>query len=505
MIRSFLVLLASAVAWMAILWFVLQVDFTEWPIWSLIEVHIAPPLLIWGAWRLLMGYRVKQRARQAREDEAKSKAAREEQMAAARRLHEQELASRHFHCECRWVGLRIKAAQPGDFPEIDLPNARIEIQPAEPDAEDDEFGVLAYSEQDHAIGGFAPQLYELLLQLYDDCPAASLLPVYVVPPAQLALDEVLAGLHRVHGEITTAMEPRPILADGGPVIRCLPNGDSAANAVLSVFEADPELPGLVVLACDSPLAFKALAVPDGAAGVPAQGMVALLLTTPNLSAALAPRSRGAQADPLDAMTPYWEKGLAGAVPLKYLSSASPAACRVLMELPVLAQIRRAAGRPAVESSLDGRHALPIQLERAEVNAGLTPLPFLSEAESAAGEVGDEDEQPPPTCGWLVHNAGGVGQAGARLAQLATALSHRGIHLELLDQGTNTATVVGDTGTANGVALLALASLRCATLEQPVLCAEFAGSNAAAISFAVPAARSLDLALVEAAALEPVAQ
>jgi hypothetical protein len=488
MIVNFFFLIVAAVAWIAALWFGLRPNFAAWPQGTLIAVHAAPPVLLWSVWRLFSAFRVKRQQRLVQEKEAEQAALHAKTLATARRQHADDLATRRFHCETRWIDLRIKAARPAAMPALDLSNVRLALSPAEPDAQDDEFSVTRQADEPSAIGGFAPQLYEALLALYDQCPAASALPLYVVPPSGLIGEEVLTGLRQIHRELVAAMEPTPALADGGPIFRYLPHAASAGNAVLSVFESDPDLPGIVVLAFDSPLAFGPSAGATGKASVPGQAVVALLFTAMGLNPRLASQAGAPNVDPTDALTPYWQRGPVASSRLKFLSNLSPAMCETLRQLPVLAQIRRAACRAAELAArpLDRTRTLQTVLQEARINAGLLTPPLIID-----GAIADAPETVASEPGWLVHNLGGGPRAAGELAALGAAMAHHTIDLDLATQATSTPAVLGDLGAAADMSALALSALQCAAAHQPVLCAAFedAEAGAVAVLFATPAAEA----------------
>lgn len=488
-IRNLFILLIAALSWTATLWFAIAPNFTQWQLPALIATHALPPLLLWGSWWLIRRWRIKRREREKQAREAQEEAERQEKINAARLLHQQELAVRHFHCDCRMVVMQAKAVMPDALFDIDLPSVKLAVEPVEPD-EEQEFE--EDSDPVSSIGGFAPLIYDALLQLYDDCPAACVLPIYVVSPAHMAGVDVFNGLQNMHRHIVAAMEPLPVMPEGSPWIRFLSQSGSVADAVLSVFEADPELPGMVVLAFDSPLAQTgaAGALPreqEKWQGKPGAGVFAMLLTAAGLTQMMAKNSSAMNREKPTAMTPYWEREPESAITVKFLPHASASARDKLMKLPVIAHIRRGASlsmqAPAQQRAQDLPRSLLTLLERARVNAGLLDQPFVQADVQAAENASAEKKQ--AACGWLVHNAGGVECLGQRLAAIGEAMVYHRIDVDPIKQATNAVTVLGNMGAANGTAMLALSAMQSAMLKQPVLCTEFHRADSVTAFFTVP--------------------
>lgn len=477
------ILFTAVVAWIAILWFGIALDFTQWSAIVLIVMHVAPPLLAWGGWRLLRRWQ-----REAQENERAAAGKRQDVMEAAHLRHEQERANRHVYCDCRAVVMQAKALAPEMLFDIDLPNAMLTLAPAEGDASD-EFEALEKADPASAIGGFASLIYETLLQLYDHCPAAIVLPIHVASPEHVALAQVETGLGRIRRKIVEAMEPVPMLPNDATFVRFLRCGDNMVNAVLSAFEDDPALPGAVILAFDSPLA-QAQTTGSGATpqekwdGLPSQGVIALLMTPAGLSPLPAQSKQDKEV--------YFGQPHADLRTIKLLSEASRAAREQLMELPVMAQIRRSASL-SLKSETPSRppalhNTLITLLERAKAHAGWSDQPSIADGEAvdkpAASDSATTDEDN-AECGWLIHNAGSANCMGARLAAAATAMTYHKMNIDPLDKATDVAIVLGNFGKANGIGMLALSAMQSAMLKQAVLCTEFNQDASVTMFFAVP--------------------
>jgi hypothetical protein len=124
------------------------------------------------------------------------------------------------------------------------------------------------------------------------------------------------------------------------------------------------------------------------------------------------------------------------------------------------------------------------LERAQVNAGLIAMPFIGDGKDEQ-PAATETEDAAPRCEWLVHNAGGVENAGSRLASIGMALMVFNIELNLVAMATNIVTRAGNLGRARSIAMLAMTALQAQAQGAPALHAEFSDPDKVAVSFAVP--------------------
>lgn len=479
---NLLIIFFAALAWIAILWFGIAFDFTQWNVTMLTIMHVVPPLLAWGSWRLLRHWQ------EAKEHEGKMAVKRQEVMAVAHLRHEQERTSPLFHCECRAIVMQAKAQAPEMLFDIDLPNVVLQLSQAK-DGESDEFDAMKDADPAWAIDGFAPLIYETLQQLYDKCHAAIVLPIYVVAPDQMTLAQVAAGLGHIHKEIAEAMEPVPTVPHDPDFIRPMRFDGNIADAVLSAFRDDAALPGAVFLAFDSPLVQAqktgSSATPQELwAGPPGQGVIAMLLTPAGHS------SLPAQ----------------GSQTIRLLSEAYHAAREQLMRLPVMAQIRRGTSivlKPEAPASPPAlQNALVTLIERAKANAGWPDQPSTADDEAAdkpAASGSATTDQTHPECGWLIHNAGSVSVMGARLAAAATAMAHHKVDIDPLDKATNVAIVLGNFGNANSIGMLALSVIQCAKLKQAVLCTEFNQDESATMFFVIPPSETAQQDFIQKAA------
>lgn len=504
MMRSILVLIAVVLGWLAILWFLIVPDFSQWGIPQLATLHVLPPIFAWGGWMMWLRYRQKNAEMVAAERAAAEENERRARREAARAQYDKELQHRTFACDCRALSV-AQLTVSGDGPL--LPEGiGADFSRVEAAAWDDD------EDRDDLLSHLRPAIEEALERIHEQCAVALRFPIYVSPPADASGDEVLACIREVRAAIMVAGDgvSSPEGGSQGPVelgrILFLPVGNSVADRVIGLFEGDPELPGALVLAFDSPAWNERRRDVGGGPdegelrqqhqwlGRPGQGVVALFLTPTRLAEMLqaAPRFRGEY----DAMTPYWEKAPVAASGT-LLASLSEDEREALQQSPVMARIHRAAtaqfdGKPLRGTELT-RIIEPL-IERAQINAKLVELPFespdgsLAESSASSGSEGKADA--PPSCTWLIHNAGGVDCSGTRLAALGVAMLNREIDIDPIGEASNLVVRIGDLGAARGAAMLALALARSVDTGGAALCADFNGGMGVA---GLPGGGSLSLA------------
>lgn len=485
MIRGALVLVFSGLAWCAALWLLIAPEFSRWSPPELIGAHALPPLLVWSGWLLVRRRRAAKEAVAAAERERLAETERQAAQEAARQAQEEERQRQQYGCDCRAVAMAQVGLTAGTPPGLGLEAVNVMIsesrEEAEPSAGD---SILDYLD----VG-----IREALGGIYASCPAAVHFPVYVLPPSEVAGEEVFQRLRGIRGVLLAELGlSGGTVQENGPVY-FLPGADSIANSVISLFETAPDLPGAVVLAFDSPrLRISRLEDYGDDAdprrqererwiGKPSQGIFALLLTNRELESMLA-ALEGRAVGEYDALTPYWEKDALPGGNQALLARMSPQEREVLAAAPVLGRIHR-----AVFAQLERqrnrcmemvRALLPL-LERARINAGLVA--------SAPNDNGEADGEADGTneCGWLVHNAGGVDCSGNRVASLGVALIRQGIDLDPIDAGTNVVVQIGDLGHAHSAGMLALTVAKAAANGAAALCAEYSGDEGLALYFAAP--------------------
>ncbi|NTV09537.1 MAG: hypothetical protein HGA47_02065 [Zoogloea sp.] len=479
--KALLILAGLCSAWGAALWWLIVPDFSRWSQPALLAGHALPPLGVWaGGWLFLRHLRQKSAEREAAAGKLAEEARRAAQE-AERERHEAALAERQYGCDCRAVAM-IRLRQPGAMAPDDAGAAAGVASRILTDVPQDE----PHEGLAHAL---AASLYEAALAVYSNCAAAVRFPVYVVPPAHAAGEEVFAVVREMFSRAADELGLSTAALVRSGAVLYLPGADCAANSVVTLFERSPELPGALVVAFDSPLLETDQASIDDFdpeererlkwRGRPGHGVFALLLTHPSLSASLAQRPQDAPAAEVDAMTPFWQKDRHPDEALALIESLSQGERDVLIETPVLARIHRAVvGR--LEKTGGARaltRAIAPRLREAAENAGLVDVPFRAEGGEAEAPAAQEF-----ACGWLVHNAGSIDCAGQRLGSLGQALLEVGSELDLIQAGTNVVVEAGDLGEARSVALVALAVARAAEQDAPALYAEFSGDAGLSLGF-----------------------
>ncbi len=490
-LRGALVLVLLVVAWCAVLWWLIAPDFAAFGLPELGAIHLAPPLVAWGGGRFWLGRQRRRRAADAARADEDAEQGRSAAIEAMRLAHAAERERLHFGCDCRAVAIVLSDAT-GSASEIVMPDIdSIHFSASLPDD-----SVLEASLLDH----LRPGIEEALGALYRRCPAALAFPIYLTPPSDVIGEQVIALVKEQRSRFIVAatefVSPEATPGEGDHMVRFLPTADSAADSAIGLFEAAPELPGMVLLAFDSPWWRGQLDGQEDEAsigdeqGPSAQGVFALVLTHPRLTDMLSNRSRSTGSD--DPMTPYWEKGGANVATPTCLERLTDRTVDALSGTEMLVRIHR-----GVSSITDAGNARRLELardlealiEQAQINsAQIDLLPSTLEV----AELPIDSSVVPPSepkeydaCGWLVHNSGTFSQGGHRLASLGAALFRRGLDLDLIDGATNTCAATGDLGQARQVAMLALTSAHAAARQCPALCVEFSNDNRLSAYFVMP--------------------
>ena len=464
--------------WWAALWYVLPLDLFALSAPALLGLHISPPLLTEAAWfvfKRLRRLRVK-RAKEAAEKTGEAQ--KQAEVEAARVAREEAMRRRRAHAECR--ALWVEVTEAPDWMEAPPEQCTVSERPA-----DDVRG-----------GGSGAVLVEALQQIFEaaleNAPLAWL-PVYLIPGSDPDDDARRlkwlgqAWRQAAAVKVSDGETPPPrfgMLAGEGP----------AAARVLALFESDPELPALLLLGMDSPLAdgeaVDEFDAADSEVKRPAPGhaVAVALLSRPGLAlpedlktAAVEERKE------VDAYAPYWERRNVsvgqpppgwGGMPAKLLP--------VFLEtLKPFAALHRA----HLASCPERRYlpALQRAIEDVLIDGGLRKMP--EEDGEAAEAAAEAESSEPPDPGWLVHNDGeGNGRDIAdRYARFTAALTGLGCEMSTLKEANNSDKEHGDVGAARGLLILAEALIRAAQLQKPVLTAEFGKEDSVAIGLARPLA------------------
>ncbi len=485
MIKKFLLLVVLLALWVALLWFAIGIDLSKHGNVSLVAMHLLPPLALWASW---LGWRAwqtrKQAADAATEDEAK-RAALDKQRAESRAKFDQDLVERRAGVDFRWLQVRDLSKQ----------------ENAESLAiATDEMMVMLRDEEMSEIVDESPdawpgvQLTELFTSLLAQCPAALTFPVYLLGPSSRAFADlsrmVCAARESALPQLETAWPQNIAL---GAVLG-LPQSSASPQELIDLCATQPELPGALVLAFESPLSNAQHGEEEpnpetkqreqwfGKAG---QALVGMLLTAPALPSVLAQLGEIAPDGAHDVMTPYWERNQFAPGMISALAPLPADWRQTLADMPMIAQLRRPAWIEVEEKARPTQitQSLRRVLELAGINAALIEPTF-----EFGGEASDEARPPAlqlSDSAWLVHNAGGVAVCGSRLAGVGSALSDAGMDLNPINEGTNTVLHAGDCGRATPYLMLGLAAAKAAELQKPTLVTHFQARHVA-MSFVLPA-------------------
>ncbi|WP_432719748.1 hypothetical protein R0381_000106 [Jeongeupia wiesaeckerbachi] len=474
MILNLSLLIGLAVLWLGLLGFVIPFNAGAMSAPSLFGLLVLPPLLfalgivLWRSWRTK-----REAARQQADAEAQTKA-QAERLAQARQTHDAELRERQHLVECRavWVDIAIEALPPwcDDIP----PQTLWQQRPPEINDTD-------------RTAALASPLTDTLGIAFTETSALAFLPLYVLPGRDQDGRALLDLIKLAHNDAAAEAGLDAVPATGG---KFLPGSGSINDRVIAVLRNDPTLPGLLLLACDSPLAvqpdddeFEPLDSTQLEAqrwhGKPGQAVVLQLFTRSGLAPAGVTDTVAGEADPYQ---PYWERDHGrgddasgwGRVPAHLRAG--------LLDLAPIARIHLSRELYS-DAALPKGNKLSQQLrgtvEGALINAGLRPLPF--DPAEAGGDLSH-------TLAWLAHNCGGVDVGGQRLAAVATVLSYFESELNPISNASNVVTEFGDVGGARSALLNAIAITHAAQLQQPVLIAEFDGDTqivSSVVSHALP--------------------
>jgi hypothetical protein len=434
--------------WCLALWlFLLPVDLTALSIPALVGAHIGPPLLVEAGWFAFKRVRVARAKKKVVLAEKTGESSKQAEIDSARAAREAELRHRRAHAECRRLWLDIdgesdllKGAPEGLF----MPFVRQGAQGAESKT-------------------LLPAALQQVLESVLSDEYLAWLPVYLVPGHK-------EDAQRLKWIAQAWQEAAAIY---GIETRCqcgmLPGKGSVTERVIDLFENDPEVPALILVGMDSPLADGMEDTNDAdTKSAPGHVVAMMLLSRPGLGLPGDARAAPVEQKEAGVYTPYWERGDMsahlvpgwGEMPEKYLPD--------FLEIKPLAALCRS--RPVICPGRKELPALKEALENALVDAGARKLPFESEQD------GKPEEPPePPELGWLVYNNGEGDQkaVSSRHARLMTCVSTLGCELDMTEERTILDEECGDVGAAARSVLILIAAIaRAGQLQKPVLAAEF---------------------------------
>jgi hypothetical protein len=458
--------------WSAILWLVLPIDIFQYSLPAILAMHAVPPLLAIAAWLGGRSWHRRLRDRRCAADALALQQACAEEKSQKKAEFEAMLAARQAPVECRWIHI---AASPwrgfASAPSSAHENIHIEFDaPSCPPQGD--------------ITQLRSMLSEMLSKLYLTAPMASCLPIAFTGSSCFAAAQLETVIRQARAAARTglALDLLPQLQPD--LIALSPREQSLHAAMLALFEGNPSWPAVLVLTFDSleqtaAEGNAASVLPDGVRmresekwrGVPASALVAMLLTPHMLATALQGLAKISGADAITEMTPYWERERIPAGLGNFLASLPAARRHDFDALPVLGRLH--AGRPvnlgASGFASDRIEMIRATLNEAAIDAGLLEPVFEWDGESISlGTPAMTVRQ----SAWLIHNAGDYAHAGNRMSQLAAALWQSGMEFDPVENGTNTATAIGDCGEAMPWLWQAMALQRAQHEQAPVVCAIF---------------------------------
>lgn len=460
--------------WWAALWYVLPLDLRTLSAPALLGLHAGPPLLMEAAWFAFKRLRTS-RAKKAKETAEKTgETQKQAETEAARLAREEAMRHRHAHAQCRALWLEI----------IKMPDWMASNTPEHCTLSEQSANEMRGNGSEAVLGGALQRVFE---GIFDNEPLVWL-PVYLIPGSDPNSDaQRLTWLKQEWQQAATAK------VSGGeappPRLGMLPGEGTVAARVITLFESDPELPALLLLGMDSPLADGAANEPEAAEAAddspkqagPGHAVVVALLSRPGLAlpedlkvAAVEERKE------VSAYAPYWERGNVsvgrpvagwGGMPAKLLP--------VFLEtLKPFATLHRS--HPTLCPARGYLHALQRTIEDVLVDGGLRKMP---EDEKPA-----EAESPePPDLGWLVHSAakGEAKDIADRYSRVTAGLAAAGCEIDVLEEVSHLDEEHGDVGAARGALIMAEALIRAAQLQKPVLAAEFGEEDSVVVGLARP--------------------
>jgi len=434
-----------AALWWAALWLVLPIEWLQGALPSFIAVHVVPPFLpvvVWWTGKRVWAWRKEKAKERAEKKEAAEKEAAQE---AAKAAHREALERRRAHVEFRaiWAefGNTPKWADKEKEPCLfrDLPPEVLQGTGLE--------AALTFSLQLVFSAAFAK------------AKAAVWLPVRLASNHPELLEITAQAWHRAVAENKIEHSPEQ------PDYSLLPGEGAIQDRVIALFENDPNLPAVILVGMDSPLADSK---PSQVFNTkPDHAVAALLLSRPGLIAPNEAQITASQRrEANDPMETYWEREQA------YSVGTSPQWGKVpiplqpifLQNFPPIAVLHRAS---AVRNPATKPSALTQQITKATqealISAGLRELPF----EEQKTEQAKPKESEFLDLGWIVHTAN-----REYLGPLISALRDVGCELDPIAEASNVLMEHGDVGEARSMLMLAESLIRAAQLQKPVLVAEF---------------------------------
>lgn len=472
-------LLALTALWFGILWLALPFDFLRFSLAAIIALHMLPPLFMWTLWHASFLWLKQQRRTRAQVSERHRLTELENRKNVYLQQFDSDLKLRRTAIQCRW----IKAA------DVICHDAFAPI-PGIVETSDAEALTLDLSWP-------AQTLVSMLEELFSQLPVAAMFPIALRSMPGEQTDQVLKLIEQVRKASLQRHEIASNHSIVAPIRLWPPNSGHLAAQISNLLSLEPDLPGLTLIAFDSPWQPEPDAglwdightVSDRDANEPwlgkaSRACVCAVFTPAVLDDVLAIMRELPGTAPLDEMAPYWERRNIPAGMANYLSRAPKAFLTTLAANPVLANWHRTETISLIPKEPMSQRIAGVlaTIRSAAENAGLLNPPREFEGELIADgklpDVGIND------CCWLVHNAGSMAVCGERLAMLASAMMQISIDLNPVGEATNSAIVVGNSGVASQLVQLAFAIGRVTEFSRPALLAEF-DSTTLSTSFLMP--------------------
>ncbi|MDR2092569.1 MAG: hypothetical protein LBP58_04545 [Azoarcus sp.] len=458
------------VLWWVIVWYVLPADVRQLPPFSLVLLHVVPPLTVELTWFLSKRLRIFLKARTALAVAAAQEREQQAALDAAMAAHRTALQQRRTGVECRGVWALV---------------------PKVPDWYDDDghSGRSALLEQSvekvWAVGREAallPLLQRVFEAAVSQSEAVAWLPVYVTPGGVFDAATQQALIEKAWQQAMAAqkVDRIPSRCD----CRLLPGSGWAPDRAIALFDGDPSLSAFVLLGMDLLLDGTEEDVDSGAwAGrrnvAPGYAVAAVLLSRPGLVAQPQENAASGEGGEDESYTPYWERDQRGGDQVVRWGGLSQQLQFSLLALIPFATLRRPCSacceNPGRESELM-RH-MHHAVENVLINAGLRDLPFRSDSDAVpepSEDAAPPEDAAPLKLGWLVHNAGVMGDTAraTRMTVVALTLRDFGCEFDTVADASNVSIEYGHVGAARSVLMLSEALIRLAQRQKPVLAVEF---------------------------------
>jgi hypothetical protein len=496
-------LIIIGACWTLLLWFVFPFHFANYRLVVTIALHAIPPLLLWIGWLIVRRIRRKRRIQAAQNKEALLLAERQANRQAAKEKHEAAMRERRFACHCKALAVRGMAVEDMEtiFPSGNSISTA-EMAKTNPDL----LNPLQVISQILTLA-----IHNALGSLYDEVPTARIFPIFLVSPSDSSYREDVLTIQKIAKTlIQERMQQQPAQKNAPtivvPSVISAPVAATAADSAIAIFEQNPDLPGAIILAFDSPASRQQQSQDSDTDesieldavfpnGKPMQGVVALCVTSADLEkmvekiAHVVPDTEWEANDPL---RPFWAKNTPMEGNLALLATLTLEERHELLATANLVALHRGVSAQ-IESKLRPLERASLcqnMIEKNLIAIGEIDNPFdigEKSAESVDAAPAPEAEPKPPVIGWLVHNAGMVINPlfSNRIVALGTAMTYFKIDLNPVNEASNITSECGTWGCATPWALLAAAIAHTTDKQQPTLCAMYGDEEHLAINMTVP--------------------